>query len=153
MKSKSGVFFEVKVRYDKTMENVLNKSVTKSVTEQYVVEAFTFTDAERVITDKMISEIGGEFSVVAEKIANFKEIFSSENVSDAIKWYKVKIQSIEMSDDGREKKINETYLVLAGSVEAARKVASGIEYSILDHEIVSIVETPFLDVFYMEEEE
>ena len=149
MKAKSGVFFEVKVRYDKTMENGLNKSIT----EQYVVEAFTFTDAERVITDKMISEIGGEFSVVAEKIANFKEIFSSENVSDIVKWYKVKIQSIEMRDDGREKKINETYLVSAGSVEAARKVASGIEYSILDHEIVSIVETPFLDVFYMEEEE
>lgn len=41
-------WFETKVRFDKTMEN----GTVKKVTEHYLVDALSFTEAERVLTKK-----------------------------------------------------------------------------------------------------
>ena len=43
------LFFEVRVKYDKMMEN----GVIKRVTEAYAVDAMSFTEAEARITDQM----------------------------------------------------------------------------------------------------
>ena len=48
-------WFETKVRYDKMMENGMQKKVT----EPYLVDALTFTEAEARITEEVTPFISG----------------------------------------------------------------------------------------------
>ena len=71
MRSRTANWFICKIRYEKTMEDGLQKKVT----EQYVVDALSFTEAEARIINEMSSYISGEFEVVEIDRAVFKEIF------------------------------------------------------------------------------
>lgn len=82
MKSKVSKYYEVKIQYQEMQED----GKEKKVTEQYVVEALSFTEAESRITEEMTPYISGDFDVVSEKIAPFNEIFLSDNYTDD-KWF------------------------------------------------------------------
>lgn len=56
-------YFEVGVRYDKTMEG----DGVRKVTENYLLDAISFTEAEKRATEEMKAYISGEFRVVTEK--------------------------------------------------------------------------------------
>lgn len=60
-------FFECKIRYEKIMENGVNKKVT----EQFLVDALSFTEAEARIISEMTPFISGEFTVSNIKRANY----------------------------------------------------------------------------------
>ena len=75
MRSRTATWFECKVRYDQTQEN----GSQKAVTEQYVVDALSFAEAEKRITEEMASYISGEFEVTDVKKAAYKEIFFMRN--------------------------------------------------------------------------
>ena len=64
-------WFECKIRYEKTMENGMNKKVT----EPYLVDALSFTEAEARIIEEMTPFITGEFIVSDIKRANYSELF------------------------------------------------------------------------------
>ena len=65
MRSKTAIWFECKIRYEKTMEDGL----LKKVNEVYVIDALSFSEAEERITKEMSSYISGEFEIVDVKIA------------------------------------------------------------------------------------
>lgn len=69
MVSRVSKFYEVKIQYQKTLEDGREKKVT----EQYVVEALSFTEAESRITEEMSAYIYGEFDIVLEKIAPYSQ--------------------------------------------------------------------------------
>ena len=71
MRSRTATWFECKIRYEKTMEDGLQKKVT----ETYVVDAVSFTEAEARIIEEMSAYISGEFEVIEIDRAVFKEIF------------------------------------------------------------------------------
>ena len=71
MRSRTANWFICKIRYAKTMEDGLNKKVT----ETYVVDALSFTEAEARIIEEMSAYISGEFEVIEIDRAVFKEIF------------------------------------------------------------------------------
>lgn len=71
MRSRTATWFECKVRYDQTQEN----GSQKAVTEQYVVDALSFAEAEARITEQLSPYISGEFEVTDVKKAAYKEIF------------------------------------------------------------------------------
>ena len=71
MRSRTANWFICKIRYEKVMEDGLQKKVT----EQYVVDALSFTEAEARIIEEMSSYISGEFEVVEIDRCVFKEIF------------------------------------------------------------------------------
>ena len=52
-------WFECKIRYEKTMENGMNKKVT----EPYLVDALSFTEAEARIIEEITPFISGEFKL------------------------------------------------------------------------------------------
>lgn len=56
-------WFECKVRYDKLMENGMQKKVN----EPYMVDALSFTEAEARIIEEVTPFISGDFSVSAVK--------------------------------------------------------------------------------------
>ena len=144
MRSRTANWFECKVRYEKTMEDGLQKKVT----EGYVVDALSFSEAEERIIEEMSSYISGEFNVTDIKKATYGEIFfSDQELAD--KWYKAKLQFITIDEKTeKEKRSNVNYLVQAGTLNGALKnldeVMGG---TMIDYVIVSIAETTLVDVF------
>ena len=144
-------WFECKVRYDKTMETGL----LKKVTETYVVEALSFTEAERRFIEEMRPLISGEFIVTDIKRAKLTELFESINAA-ADRWFKAKVAYITLDEvSGAEKRTNQTMLVQATDFRAAvKELDKGMEGTLGDWVIVSITETNIMDVFhYVKKEE
>ena len=77
MRSRTAEWFECKIRYEKTMEDGMQKKVT----ETYTVDALSFTEAEQRIMEEMSAYISGEFEVADIKKAAYKEIFFSDDDS------------------------------------------------------------------------
>lgn len=144
MRSKSTTWFETKVRYEKMQENGLMKKVT----EQYVVDAMTFTEAETAIYGEMSSFIAGDFFIAEIKRAVYNEIFFSDNPSDD-RWYKAKLAFITLDEKtSTEKKTIVYYLVQAATFEGARKAIDDVmAKTLVDYAIDTISETKILDVY------
>lgn len=144
MRNRTNIWFETKVRYDKTMEDGRDKKVT----EQYVVEALSFSEAERRITEEMSHYVSGEFGVKAIKLAAYSETFFSDIDTDD-KWFKAKLAFITLDEKtDKEKRTPVTYLVQAASLDKARAyVKEVMEKTLIDYDVIFISETHFLDVF------
>ena len=61
MRSRTAIWFECKIAYEKVMDDGLQKKVTES----YVVDALSFTEAEKRIMEEMSSYISGNYLVQA----------------------------------------------------------------------------------------
>lgn len=147
MKSKASKFFEVKIQYQKIQED----GKEKKVTEQYVVEAMSFTEAESRIAEEMLPYTDGDLDVVSEKIAPFNEIFISENSTDD-KWFVSKVGFITLDEKtAKEKKQTFRYLVQAETSEHALDYTKTmLNQCLSDYSIDSVQDTPTLDVFLNE---
>lgn len=137
-------WFECKIRYEKTMENGMNKKVT----EAYIVDALSFTEAEARIIEEMTPFISGEFTVSDIKRANYYELFFSDEIA-ADRWFKCKLTFITLDEkSGAEKKTSTNVLVQASDLrDAVKKVDEGMKGSMADYIISSIAETSIMDVY------
>ena len=143
MESRVSKFFDVKIQYQKILEN----GKEKKVSEQYVVEALSFTEAESRIIEEMTPYISGEFDVVSEKIAPYNEIFLSDNSTDD-KWFVSKVGFITLDEKtAKEKKQTFRYLVQAATSELALDYTKTMLHQCMsDYSIDSVQDTPTLDV-------
>ena len=144
MRSRTAMWFECKIRYEKVMEDGLQKKVN----ENYVVDALSFSEAETRITEEMSSYISGEFEVADIKKAAFKEVFfTDDNIAD--KWYKAKLQFITLDEKTeKEKRSTVTYLVQAGSMNGAMKnIDEVMGGTMIDYVVASVAETALMDVY------
>ena len=144
MISRVSKFFEVKIQYQKILED----GKEKKVTEQYVVEALSFTEAESRIVEEMTHYISGEFDVVSEKIAPFNEIFLSDRTDDD-KWFISKVGFITLDEKtAKEKKQTFRYLVQAATSEKAMDYTKEmLSHGMSDYSIDAVQDTATLDVF------
>ena len=144
MRSRTANWFLCKIRYEKVMEDGLQKKVT----ELYVVDALSFTEAEERIIEEMSTYISGEFEVWEIDRAVYKEIFFSDD-DMADKWYKAKLKFITIDErTEKEKKTTVYYLVQAGSFEGARKnIDEVMGGTMIDYIIDTVSETTIMDVF------
>ena len=144
MRSRTAIWFETKVRYEKTIED----GSQKKVTEQYTVDALSFTEAEATIIEEMSSYISGEFEVSDIKKASYKEVFFSEAQSDD-RWYKAKLQFITIDEKTeKEKRTNNYFLVQAGTLMGAVKhIEEMMGKTMIDYVIAQVGETQIMDVF------
>ena len=144
MKSKVSKFFEVTIQYHKLLED----GKEKKVTEQYVVESLSFTEAEARIIKEMTPYVSGEFDVGSEKIAPCNEIFLSDK-SDDDKWFISKVAFITLDEKtAKEKKQTFRYLVQAATSELALDYTKEmLSHGMSDYSIDSVQDTPTLDVF------
>ena len=138
-------WFECKVRFDKTLETGLMKKVT----ETYLVDALSFTEAERRFIEEMTPYISGEFTVTDIKRARLAYVFESEDAA-ADRWFKAKVAYITLYEkSGAEKRTNQNVLVQATDFRDAVKVLDkNMEGTLGDWVIVSIAETLIMDVFH-----
>jgi len=89
--------FETKIRYDKIQEN----GAVKKVTEAYLVDALSFTEAEARIIEEMTPYISGDFSVAAIKRTKIAEIFFTSDVALAIGKYNSDIEKALVRKDAK----------------------------------------------------
>ena len=136
------LYIETKIRYDKVMEN----GISKKVTEPYLVDALSFTEAEARIIEEQSPFISGEFSVSAVKKTNIAEIFRD---STGDRWYNCKLAFITIDEKtAQEKRSNSHILVQASDFRNAyENLIDGMKGTMADFEVVSISETPIMDVY------
>lgn len=144
MRSRTSDWYETKIRYDKTVENGMQKKVT----EQYVVDALSFSEAEVQVTDEMAVYISGDYKITDIKPAAYHEIFFSDMANDD-KWYKAKLQFITIDEKTeKEKRSTVVYLVQAATLPAAvRNIDEVMGGTMIDYVITSVAETQIMDVF------
>ena len=138
-------WFVCKISYEKTMENGMDKKVT----EPYLVDALSFTEAEARIIEEMTPCVCGEFTVADVSKANYSELFFAEDDLTASYWYKVKLGFITLDEKtGAEKKTYSNVLVQAADFrDAVKRLDAGMRGSMADYIIVSVAETPIMDVY------
>ncbi|MBV3313374.1 DUF4494 domain-containing protein [Bacteroides ovatus] len=143
-------WFECKIRYERVMENGMNKKVT----EPYLVDALSFTEAEARIIEEMTPFISGEFTISDIKRANYSELFPSDEES-ADRWFKCKLIFITLDDkSGAEKKTSTQVLVQAADLrDAVKKLDEGMKGTMADYQIASVAETAIMDVYPYSAEE
>ena len=126
----------------------MDDGLQKKVTEGYVVDALSFTEAEQRIMEELSSYISGEFTIKDIKIAPYKEIFFAD-MDSADRWYKAKLQFITIDEKtAKEKRSSINYLVNAGTLNGAVKnIEEIMGGTMIDYVIASIAETPLMDVY------
>ena len=135
-------WFECKIKYEKTAEE--GKIV--KVSEGYLIDALSFTEAEARIIEEMKPFISGEFQVANIKRARIGEMFFNENGD---KWYRSKVNFITHDEEkGVEKRTGVTMMEQASDIkEALEGITEGMKGSMADYEIANIAETLIIDVF------
>ena len=144
MRSRTSIWFECKVRYEKTGDD----GMPRKVTETYVVDALSFSEAESRILEEMGKYVSGELEVCDLKIAQYKEIFFADN-DLADKWYKAMLAFITIDEKtDKQKKTRVCYLVNAGNINAAVKnIEEQMAGTMIDYDTFNVSETQILDVF------
>ena len=144
-------WFECKVRYEKMSES----GVAKKVTEPYLFDALSFTEAEARIIEEITPYISGEFTVSDIKRAKYSEIFFCEEDA-ADRWFKCKVSFITLDEKSGAEKESSTYMLVqaADLRDAIKKLDKGMEGSMADYKIASVAETKIMDVYpYGEDKE
>ena len=143
MRTKSSVWFEVKLRYEKVHED----GYEKKVTESYVVDALSFGEAEETAVEFLGSYVSGEIQVVNINPMKFHEVFFNEQES-CDRYYKVILQFITIDEKTeREKHTQVYYLVQASSFDNCKDTIRTImERTMIDYQIASVSETKVIDV-------
>ena len=137
-------WFLCKIKYEKTMENGQNKNVT----EPYLVDALSHTEAEARIIEEMTPYISGEFTVAGIVPANYNEVFFAEDTASD-RWYKCRMAFLTLDEKtGSEKRSLTNVLVQASDLrDAIKKLDEGMKGSMADYVIISVAETLIMDVY------
>lgn len=145
MRSKTAKWFECSIRYEKIGEDGLQKKVT----EQYVLDALSYGEAESRIIGEMSKYISGEFEVKTIKEAPYKEVFFDDGDNCSDRWYRAKLEFITIDEKTqKEKRSRVTYLVNAAKLSRAMKnVDEVMGGTMIDYEACALSDTKIIDVF------
>ena len=138
-------WYTVKVKFTKEFTD----GTLKRVTEPYLVSSVSFTDAEARIYKEVGEFVRGEFQVTSIAKTDYADIYFYD---DADTWYKCKVAYItEDADTGKEKKVNQNFLVSAHSIkEASERIEESMKDMMGATTISAITETQIVDIFLYE---
>lgn len=140
-------WFECSLKYEKVMENGLEKKVT----ELYLVDALSITEAEARLIEEMNPFMQGEFQCKGIKEAKYSEIFFSEEVT-ADRYFKCKLLFITLDEKSGKEKTTSTQILVqaAGLRDAVKRLDEGMKGTMADYQIASVSETKIMDVYLYE---
>ncbi len=141
-------WFECKVSYERQADSM----GMKKVSESYLVDALSFTEAEERIIQEIRPFVSvGDLEVVNIRRARIAELFLSE-VPEEDKHYRAKVNFITVDEkSGSEKKTAALMIVKSDSlINAVTTLEAELEKTSGNHEIASITDTQILDVFRYE---
>jgi hypothetical protein len=143
-------WFLCKIQYVKFLEN----DKIKTVTESYLVDAVSFTDAEARLHRSIGSSIP-DFNVASVGKTNYREVY---NYDDTETWFKLKVSYVDVVDDGpggKEKRISMLVLVAAPSAKLAiERVEEQFSSWVIPYDITDVNFTNIVEVIpYVSEDE
>lgn len=135
-------WFECTSKYNKMDEN----GYEKKVSETYLLDAVSFTEAESRIYKELQSMVSGEFSVSKIAKTRIAEIIPSETGD---RWYKSKVTFITVDEEsGKEKRTSQSVLVSSCNIkDAYDQIIESMQGMMADFEISGITESTIMDVF------
>lgn len=135
-------WIEVKVRYDKVTES----GKTVKVTDPYLVDAISCTEAETRVVEEISPFISGDFNVLAVNKTKFSEIFWAKTGD---RFYRVKVNFITIDEKTATEKRAASYILVQASTfaEALDNFNKGMKGTMSDYEIEAIAETRIVDVY------
>lgn len=135
-------WFLVKCKFTREFQN----GTFKRVTEPYLLNAMSFTEAEARIYKEVGEYVRGEFLVQAISKVDYADIFDYD---DSDTWFKAKVSYVtEDADSGKEKKFTNNYLVSAHNVkEAYERIEESLKGLMVTHETPLVSETDIVEVF------
>lgn len=136
-------WFESKVKYMKTSES----GSEAMVTENFLLDAVSYTDAETRIIRQMQQMVkGGEFQIVDIKKSRIAEVFQYD---DGEWWFKATINLVTVDEEaGKEKKIKAQYLIMADDIkEALARLDESLEYLVIPFVASALAVSTIVDVF------
>jgi hypothetical protein len=141
-------WFLCKVKYAKENE----EGLLKNVSEQYLVDAVSFTEAEARIYDMLGSVIRGDFQVTGISKSNIVDVFFFDDVDV---WHKCKITYIVTdADSGKEKKVTQYMLVTAHNVkEAYDRIYESLNNMLVSFNVPDVSESPIVEIFPYEKDD
>lgn len=142
----SNNYYTATVRYD-SIDKISGKEVV--ATEQYLIDALSFTEAEERIHREMEAYISGDFDVSGirrEKIADI--VYDKDRQCDI--WFKAVVCYVDVDEKtGREKSNKYNILVNADTFRwAMDALEEHLKGMIVPWRLVSMAETPILEVFF-----
>ena len=134
-------YFETKVTFDKMMEN----GTVKKTTDSYLVDALSFTEAEARTIEEVTPFMSGDFTVKACKRTKIAEIFNL----GAERYYLAKVAFITIDEKTAAEKRAVSQILVGASdfTNAIEEFNDGMKGTMADFELVSLAETPIMDVF------
>lgn len=134
-------WFEAKITYEK---EVNQEGMMKKVSESYLLDAISFTEAEVRIAEQIESR--GSFVLNNLRKVRYAEVFLNDKGD---RFYKAKVGFITLDEKaGVEKKKYVQMLVQANDIQDALDgINKGMHGTLADYEIASIQETTLMDVF------
>lgn len=136
-------WFECKVKYVK-VDDTSGKE--KKVTETFLVDAMTFTEAEARTITELEQMISGEFLITDISRSNITETYPND---DGDRWFKAKVTFMDVDEaSGNERLTNNYMLVEANTVDHAY---SCLEEKLMDvlipYKIPAVSESPIVEIF------
>ena len=141
-------WFECKVSYERQADSM----GMKKVSESYLVDALSFTEAEERITKEIRPFVSvGELEVVNIRRARIAELFLNEEAEDD-RYFRAKVNFITVDEkSGSEKKTSATMIVKSDSLpNAVTELKAQLDSQMASYEIAAVTDTLILDVFQYE---
>ena len=141
-------WFECKVSYERQADSMGMKKVSDS----YLVDALSFTEAEERIIKEVSPFVSvGELEVVNIRRARIAELFLNEEPEDD-RYYRAKVNFITIDEkSGSEKKTSATMIVKSDSLpNAVTELKAQLDSQMASYEIAAVTDTQILDVFQYE---
>lgn len=141
-------WFECKVSYERQADSM----GMKKVSESYLVDALSFTEAEKRIIKEVRPFVSvGELEVVNIRRARIAELFLNEEAEDD-RYFRAKVNFITVEEkSGSEKKTSATMIVKSDSLpNAVTELKAQLDSQMASYEIAAVTDTQILDVFQYE---
>ncbi len=141
-------WFESKVKYAKVTES----GKEQTVTENFLLNAVSFTDAETRMIRQMQQMTKGDFSVTDIKKSRIGEVFPYDTGEW---WFKATINLVTVDEEaGKEKKMRTYYLIMADDIkEALERLDESLSYLVIPYVVSAMAVSTIVDVFPYEPSE
>lgn len=141
IKTEHGQYYEVIARISRTDE----RGETKRVKDIAVVDAASFADAEE---QGFRCYDGCDAEIANINPATYADVLEdAENTADR-RYYKAKVDLIDISDNGKETRTKVVYLVYASSVKNAEVIVNEYMGVGNDYHVGAVAETKISEVWH-----
>lgn len=132
------------LKYEKVMEN----GKERKVTEKYLIDALSVTEAEARLIEEMSPFISGDFSIEAVVDTKYAEVVPSDNEADDT-WFKCKLGYITLDEKTMAEKITTTNMLVqaADLRQAVKNLDEHMKGTMADYRIESVSDSKIMDVY------